>query len=159
MLNQHTIIGHLGKDAETRFTQGGKGVTNFSVATTRSWKDQQTNEWKEATSWHNVVLWGASENKLEGLKKGAQVFVQGRSESRSYEDKEGKKVYVTELIADEVRLLGRKAEGTTTGNTATAKTPAPPPQAPTAPAAAAANRMPPPPAAPAGRITAQDVPF
>lgn len=80
-------------------------MTKFSVATSRRWKDQQSGEWKEETDWSNIVLWKA-ENLANYLQKGKQVYVEGRLRSRSYEDKDGKKVYTTEVVADEVLLLG-----------------------------------------------------
>ena len=109
-VNKVILLGHLGKDAETRFTTGGQSVTNFSVATSRRWKDQQTGEWKEETDWHNVVLWRA-ENLANYLTKGKQVYVEGRLRTRSYDDKDGNKRYVTEVMADDVLLLGGRGEG------------------------------------------------
>jgi single-strand DNA-binding protein len=110
-VNKVTLLGHLGRDAETRFTTGGAARTTFSIATSRRWKDQQTGEWKEETDWHNVVLW-RQENVANYLTKGKQVYVEGRIQTRSYDDKDGKKVYTTEVVADDVILLGgRGAEG------------------------------------------------
>jgi single-strand DNA-binding protein len=109
-VNKVLLIGNLGRDAETKFTPSGTSVTRFSVATTRSWKDQQTNEWKEETNWTNVVLW-RQENLANYLTKGKQVYVEGRLQTRSYDDKDGKKVYATEVVADEVLLLGGRGEG------------------------------------------------
>ncbi len=109
-VNKVFLIGNLGRDAETKFTPSGAAVTRFSVATTRSWKDQQSNEWKEETNWTNVVLW-RQENLANYLTKGKQVFVEGRMQTRSYDDKDGKKVYTTEVVAEEVLLLGGRAEG------------------------------------------------
>src|ERR1700759_5626536 len=108
-VNKVILIGHLGKDAETKFTQGGAAVTKFSVATNRRWKDQQTGEWKEETDWTNIVLW-RSENLANYLTKGKQVYVEGRIHTRSYEDKDGKKVYTTEVVAEDVILLGGRGE-------------------------------------------------
>lgn len=110
-VNKVILIGNLGRDAETKFTASGAAVTRFSVATTRSWKDQQSNEWKEETNWTNVVLW-RQENVANYLTKGKQVYVEGRLQTRSYDDKDGKKVYATEVVADEVILLGGRGEGT-----------------------------------------------
>ncbi len=110
-VNKVILVGNLGRDAETRFTTGGAARTTFSIATGRRWKDQQTGEWKEETGWHNVVLW-RQENVANYLTKGKQVYVEGRLQTRSYEDKDGKKVYTTEVVADDVILLGgRGAEG------------------------------------------------
>jgi single-strand DNA-binding protein len=104
-VNKVFLIGHLGRDAETRFTPSGVACTRFSVATTRSWKDQQNDEWKEETNWTNVTAW-RKENLANYLTKGKQVHVEGRLQSRSYNDKEGRKVYVTEVIAEDIILLG-----------------------------------------------------
>lgn len=109
-VNKVILLGHLGRDAETRFTPSGAAVTRFSVATSRSWKDQQTNEWKEETNWTNVVVW-RQENVANYLTKGRQVYVEGRLQTRSYDDKDGKKVYATEVIADDVILVGGRGEG------------------------------------------------
>jgi single-strand DNA-binding protein len=104
-VNKVFLIGHLGRDAETRFTPSGVACTRFSVATTRSWKDQQNDEWKEETNWTNVTAW-RKENLANYLTKGKQVHVEGRLQSRSYNDHEGRKVYVTEVIAEDIMLLG-----------------------------------------------------
>src|SRR6202166_5349311 len=111
-VNKVILVGNLGKDAETKFTPGGIAVTKCSIATGRRWKDQQSGEWKEETDWHNVVLWRA-ENLANYLLKGKQVYVEGRLQTRSYDDKDGKKVYITEVVAEDVLLLGgRGGEGT-----------------------------------------------
>ncbi len=104
-VNKVILLGHLGKDAETKFTPNGVARTSFTIATNRRWKDQATGEWKDVTDWHNVVLW-RSENISSYLTKGKQVYVEGRLESRSYEDREGQKKYVTDVVADDVILLG-----------------------------------------------------
>ena len=110
-VNKVILIGHLGKDAETRFTPSGTSMTKFSIATNRRVKDQQTGEWRDETDWANVVLWKA-ENVANYLTKGKQVYVEGRLQTRSYDDKDGKKQYMTEVVAEEVILLGgRGGEG------------------------------------------------
>jgi len=110
-LNKVMLIGNLGKDAETRFTPSGTAVTNFTVATSRRWKDQQSGEWKDETDWHDVVLW-KSENVSQYLQKGKQVFIEGRLQTRSWEDQNGNKRYRTEVVADNLILLrGGGAEG------------------------------------------------
>lgn len=111
-VNKVILVGNLGKDAETRFTPQGTARTTFGVATARRWKDQQTGEWKEETDWHNVVLW-RSENLANYLTKGKQVYVEGRLQTRTYDDKDGNKKYATEVVAEEVILLGGRggAEG------------------------------------------------
>jgi single-strand DNA-binding protein len=109
-VNKVILVGNLGRDAETKFTPSGASVTRFSVATTRNWKDQQSGEWKEETNWTNVTVW-RQENLANYLTKGKQVYVEGRLQTRSYEDKDGKKVYATDVVADEVILLGGRGEG------------------------------------------------
>ena len=114
-VNKVILIGHLGRDAETKFTPSGAAVTKFSVATNRRWKDQQSGEWKEETDWANVVLW-RQENLANYLTKGKQVYVEGRLQTRSYDDKDGKKQYMTEVVAEDVILLGgRGGEGADAG--------------------------------------------
>jgi len=108
-VNKVILLGHLGKDAETKFTPNGTSRSTFTVATNRRWKDQQTNEWKEITDWHNVVLW-RSENLANYLLKGKQVYLEGRIENRSWEDKEGQKRYITEIVCDELILLGGRGD-------------------------------------------------
>jgi len=85
-------------------------VTKFSVATNRRWKDQGSGEWKEETNWTNVVLW-RGENVAPYLTKGKQIYVEGRLQTRSYDDKDGKKVWTTEVVAEDVILLGGRGEG------------------------------------------------
>ena len=104
-VNKVILIGHLGRDAETAYTASQTAVTKFSVATNRRWKDQATGDWKEETDWSNVVLW-RQENLANYLTKGKQVYVEGRLQTRSYDDKDGKKQYRTEVVADDVILLG-----------------------------------------------------
>ncbi len=126
-VNKVILVGNLGRDAETKFTPSGAAVTRFAIATTRSWKDQQSNEWKEETNWSNVVLW-RQENLANYLTKGKQVYVEGRLQTRSYDDKDGKKVYATEVVAEEVILLGGRgdsAPAAESGTQAGARTAAP----------------------------------
>jgi single-strand DNA-binding protein len=108
-VNKVILIGNLGRDAETKFTPSGASVTKFTVATTRRWKDQQSGEFKEETNWSNVTVW-RQENLANYLTKGKQVYVEGRLQTRSYEDKDGKKVYATDVVADEVILLGGRGD-------------------------------------------------
>jgi len=108
-VNKVILLGHLGKDAETKFTPSGVARSTFTVATNRRWKDQQSGEWKEETDWHNCVLW-RSENLANYLQKGKQVYVEGRLQSRSYEDKEGQKKYMTEVVCEDLVLLGGRGD-------------------------------------------------
>ncbi|MBV8820376.1 MAG: single-stranded DNA-binding protein [Acidobacteriaceae bacterium] len=111
-VNKVILLGRLGKDAETKFSPSGTSVTRFSIATNRNTKDQQSGEWKEETDWANVVLWKA-ENLANYLTKGKLIYVEGRLQTRSYDDKDGKKQYMTEVVAEarDVVLLGGNAEG------------------------------------------------
>ena len=104
-VNKVILLGRLGKDAETKFTPTGVAKTTFTMATNWNRKDQQTGEWKEETDWHNIVLW-RSENVANYLLKGKQVYVEGRISTRSYDDKDGNKRWITEVVADNVILLG-----------------------------------------------------
>jgi single-strand DNA-binding protein len=108
-VNKVILIGHLGRDAETAYTASQVAVTKFSVATSRRWKDQATGDWKEETDWSRVVLW-RGEAVAPYLLKGKQVYVEGRLQTRSYDDKDGKKVWATDVVADEVILLGGRGE-------------------------------------------------
>ncbi len=108
-VNKVILVGNLGKDAETRFTPTGVARTTFPVATSRRWKDQQTGEWREETEWHNIVLW-RQENVANYLTKGRQVYVEGRLQTRSWDDQDGNKRYMTEIVADEVILLGGRGD-------------------------------------------------
>ena len=109
-VNKVILLGHLGKDAETKFTPSGVSVTKMTVATNRRWKDMQTGEWKDETDWHNVTGF-KMENYAQYLQKGKQVYVEGRLQTRSYEDKDGKKLYYTEVIVDELFLCGGGGRG------------------------------------------------
>jgi single-strand DNA-binding protein len=103
-VNKVTLLGHLGKDAETKFTPSGVSVTNFTLATNRRVKDQQSGEWRDETDWHRVVLW-QSENIANYLLKGKQVYLEGRLQTRTWEDKEGKKNYTTEVVCNSNDLI------------------------------------------------------
>src|SRR5262245_32754992 len=104
-INLAVICGNLGRDAETQFTPSGVDKTRFSVATTEKWKDKATGEDKENTVWHNIVLW-RREGLAKYLVKGLKVSVHGKINNYSYDDKDGNKRYVSEIIADEIVLMG-----------------------------------------------------
>ena len=108
-LNRVELLGHLGKDAEVKYTPNGVQVARFSIATSRRWKDKNSNEWKEETDWHNCILWRC-ENVAGFLTKGKQVYVNGRLQTRSYEDRDKVKRYVTEVVIDDLILLGGGSE-------------------------------------------------
>lgn len=111
-VNKVILIGNLGRDPELRYTQGGQAMTNLSVATTRKWRNKQTNEMVEETEWHRVAVFGQqAEHCNNYLSKGRMVYVEGRLRTRSYDDKDGIKRYSTEVIADTVQFLGGRGEG------------------------------------------------
>ena len=113
-VNKVILVGHLGKDAETKFTPSGQARSTFTLATNRRWKDQQSGEWKEETDWHNIVLW-RSENLANYLQKGKQVYVEGRLQTRSWEDKDGQKRYTTEVVCEDLVLLSGGGRGDPAG--------------------------------------------
>lgn len=116
-VNKVILVGNLGKDPEVRFTPSGRAVARFTLATSESWMDQESGR-QERTDWHNIVVWGKqAESCGQYLTKGRQVYVEGRITSRSYDDKDGNKRYITEIVARDVRFLGggggRAAQDTT----------------------------------------------
>jgi single-strand DNA-binding protein len=105
-LNKVMVIGNVGRDPEMRYIPSGKPVTSFSVATSRSWTNSE-GERREETEWFNVVAWGnLAEICKQHLRRGQQVYIEGRLQTRSWEDHEGKKRFRTELVASEMILLG-----------------------------------------------------
>lgn len=107
-LNKCMIIGNLGRDPEMRYTPGGQAVTQFSVATNRNFRDPQ-GEWQSETEWFRVVVWAErAERAAEQLRKGHKVYVEGRLQTRQWEDQGGNKRYTTELVADRVSSLERR---------------------------------------------------
>ena len=108
-VNKVILVGNLGRDPETRYTTGGEAVTNVSIATTDTWKDK-AGEKQERTEWHRVAFFGKlAEIAGEYLKKGSQVYVEGRLQTRKWQDKEGQEKYTTEIIADRMQMLGSRA--------------------------------------------------
>jgi single-strand DNA-binding protein len=111
-INRATLVGNAGKDAEIRYTGSGKPVASFSLATTDSWTDKATGQKQERTDWHNIVAWNwLAEYCNENVKKGKRVLVEGRIQTRSYDDKDGVKKYVTEIEAATVMTMERTAQG------------------------------------------------
>jgi single-strand DNA-binding protein len=114
-VNKVILIGNLGRDPEVRFTPGGQAVANFTIATNESWTDKQGQK-QERTEWHRIVVWGKlAELCGEYLSKGRQCFVEGRLQTREWTDKEGKKNYTTEVVAQNVQFLGARGEGAGAG--------------------------------------------
>ena len=110
-VNKVILVGNLGRDPETRYTTGGEAVTNVSIATTDTWKDKN-GEKQERTEWHRVAFFGKlAEIAGEYLKKGSQVYVEGRLQTRKWQDKDGQDKYTTEIIADRMQMLGGRAGG------------------------------------------------
>ena len=108
-VNKVIIVGNLGKDPEVRYTPDGASVTNVTIATTDTWKDKATGEKKEATEWHRVVFFGKlAEIAGQYLKKGRQVYVEGALRTRKWQDKEGQERYTTEIVANEMKMLGSR---------------------------------------------------
>lgn len=104
-VNKVILIGRLGKDPEMRFTPSGKAVTNFTVATNENWTDQ-SGERQERTEWHRIVTWGKlAENSAKLLSKGKQVYIEGRLQTRQWDDRDGNKRYTTEIVANIMQIL------------------------------------------------------
>ncbi len=104
-LNKVMLIGNLGRDPEMRFTPSGRAVTNFTIATSERWKDTN-GELQESTEWHRIVTWGKlAENCAKLLSKGKQVYIEGRIQTRSWDDKDGNKRYTTEIVASQMQIL------------------------------------------------------
>lgn len=113
MLNKVTLIGRLGADPEVRYMPNGGAVANISLATNFRWKDKQTGERKESTEWHRVVFFNRlAEIVGEYLKKGGQVYVEGRLQTRKWQDQSGHDRYTTEIIATEMQMLDSRSGGT-----------------------------------------------
>ncbi len=111
-INKVIIVGNLGNDPETRYMPSGDAVTNISVATSESWKDKQTGEQKEKTEWHKVVMFRRlGEIAAEYLRKGSQVYIEGKLRTNKWQDRDGIDRYTTEIIADEMQMLGGRGGG------------------------------------------------
>jgi single-strand DNA-binding protein len=121
-VNKVILVGNLGADPETRYMPSGDAIANIRLATTFRWKDKQTGENKEETEWHRIVFRGRlAEIAGEYLKKGSPVYVEGRIRTRKWQDKEGQDRYTTEIMADNMQLLGSRAGA---GEPVTAREPA-----------------------------------
>ena len=119
-VNKVILVGRLGRDPETRYTSGGQAVANFSLATDESYKDR-SGERQKRTEWHKIVVWGKqAEIAQQYLKKGSLVFIEGRIQSREWQDKEGQKRTSFEIVATNFRMLGGRSDGMAAGAGATA---------------------------------------
>ncbi|MDH3548427.1 MAG: single-stranded DNA-binding protein [Gammaproteobacteria bacterium] len=106
-INKVILVGNLGQDPETRYMPSGAAVTNFTVATNESWKDKQTGEQKDRTEWHRVAMFNRlAEIAAEYLRKGSQVYIEGKLRTRKWQGQDGQDRYTTEIIADEMQMLG-----------------------------------------------------
>ncbi|MFC1502599.1 single-stranded DNA-binding protein [bacterium] len=109
-VNKVILIGRLGADPQLKYTPSGKANVNFNLATNASWKDQEGNQ-QERTDWHRVVAWGKlAEVMGEWLKKGSSVFLEGRLQTRTYDDSNGVKKWITEVVVTDMEMLGKKAD-------------------------------------------------
>ncbi len=111
-INKVILVGHLGADPETRAMPSGMTVANIRIATSESWKDKQSGEQQERTEWHNVALFGRiGEIAAEYLRKGSQVYIEGRLRTRKWQDKQGNDRYTTEIVANDMQMLGGRGGG------------------------------------------------
>ncbi len=111
-VNKVILIGNLGADPEVRYTQSQSAVANLRIATSEQWRDKQTGENRENTEWHNVVMFGRlGEIAGEYLKKGSKVYVEGRLQTRKWQDKSGNDRYTTEIVANDMQMLDSRGEG------------------------------------------------
>ena len=129
-VNKVIIVGNLGNDPDTRYMPSGSAVTNLSVATNESWKDKQTGEQKDRTEWHKVAMFGRlAEIAAEYLRKGSQIYIEGRLRTRKWQDQNGNDRWTTEIIADEMQMLGgRTGAGAPAMGEPASAAPPPPPQ-------------------------------
>lgn len=131
-INKVILIGNLGNDPEVKYMSNGNAVANITVATSESWKDKNTSEQKEKTEWHRIVLYRRlAEIAGEYLKKGAKVYVEGKLQTKQWEDKDGNKRYTTEIIASNLQMLdSRGSGGASSSNNGFSKPASKPAQAP-----------------------------
>lgn len=149
MINKVILVGNLGKDPEVRHFEGNSAVASFSVATSESYLDKTTQERKTQTEWHNVVMWNGLANVAEKyLKKGSQVYIEGKLTTRKWQDKEGNDRYTTEIVARTMKMLGSRDGGSSYNAPSASDTPAQvakeptsPPTATNAPAQAPAEKI------------------
>ncbi len=128
-INKVILIGNVGQDPDTRYMPSGAAVTNLRIATNESWKDKQTGEQKEKTEWHSVAMFGRlAEIAAEYLRKGSQVYVEGRLQTRKWQDQQGNDRYTTEIVANEMQMLGGR--GGAPGGGSMRDSGGPPPSAP-----------------------------
>lgn len=111
-INKVILVGNLGADPEVRYTASGSPVANLRIATSESWRDKNTGEQQERTEWHNVVMFGKLGEIVEKyLRKGSQIYVEGRLQTRKWQDREGNDRYTTEVVANDMQMLGGRGGG------------------------------------------------
>ncbi len=111
-INKVILIGNLGADPEVRYTPGGQAIANVRLATNESWRDRETGEQQERTEWHRVVFFGkVAETVKEYLRKGSQIYVEGRIRTNKWQDKDGQDRYTTEIVANDMQMLGGRGTG------------------------------------------------
>ncbi|MFK7953990.1 MAG: single-stranded DNA-binding protein [Ekhidna sp.] len=141
-VNKVILVGNLGKDPEVRHLENGAAVANFSIATTETYKDRTTGERKDQTEWHNIVLWrGLAEIAEKYLKKGSQIYVEGKLRTRSWE-KDGITRYTTEVVGDNMTMLGGRGENTGGGQPGQYQQQSEPVAAPSTPTSDATDDLP-----------------
>ncbi|TXB65790.1 single-stranded DNA-binding protein [Vicingus serpentipes] len=117
-INKVILVGNLGKDPEVRYLEGGTAVANFPIATSETYKDRNSGEKKTITEWHNIVVWrGLAEIAEKYLKKGNQVYIEGKLRTRQWQDKDGSNRYTTEVVGENMQMLGGKRDDSTPSNT------------------------------------------
>ena len=119
MVNRVILIGNLGADPEVRALESGVNVARLRIATSENYKDKNTNEWKELTEWHTVTMWrGLADRAENSLRKGMQVYIEGKLSTRKWTDQEGKERYSTEVVANYLRIVNRREAAEMGGNPA-----------------------------------------
>jgi single-strand DNA-binding protein len=115
-INKVILVGHLGRDPEVRYTANGNAMANLSLATTEQWKDKTTGERQDKTEWHRIVMFSRlAEIAGEYLKKGSQVYIEGKLQTRKWQDKDGQDRYTTEIVANEMQMLGGRGDTGSSG--------------------------------------------
>jgi single-strand DNA-binding protein len=127
-VNKAILIGNLGRDPEIRYTPSGQAVASFTLATSEKWRDKE-GQMQERTDWHNIVCWGRqAELANQYLKKGRPVYIEGRIQNRSYDDKEGNKKYISEVVAQRLQFLGGRPDDAGSAGGSHQETPEMPPE-------------------------------
>jgi len=133
-INKVILIGHLGNDPETRYMPSGSAVTNLRIATSESWKDKTSGDQQERTEWHNIAMFGRlAEIAAEYLRKGSQIYIEGRLRTRKWQDRDGNDRWTTEIVANEMQMLGGRPDSSAPARVAEASSSSSASSAPSAP--------------------------